>query len=123
MKVASVIVKLTKNHHVHKHGVTPIEALILAAEHNVNSQGDPLEVMAGTEKDVPKLGEVNWTEDAEIARLKRLYAPAKVAILKEIRTLPTSFADAIGKGKDITMPGSGFASAPNATVLSQTHLK
>jgi len=116
MKTATIIVKLTKDHHVRKSGVTPIETMILAAEHNINSKGDPIEVVA-----VDKT-EVTRTEDEEISRLKRLYAPGKIAMLKEVRQLPTDFADAVTKGKEITMPG-GLSSQPKASVIASTPLK
>lgn len=41
---------LTKDNHVHKKGVTPIEALYLVAEHHRNAGGNPIVVEPGSEK-------------------------------------------------------------------------
>lgn len=49
MKKADCIVKLSKDHEVILSGVTPIEALILVAEHHKNVGGNPVEVVKGTE--------------------------------------------------------------------------
>lgn len=117
MKTATVIVKLTKDHHVVKHGVTPIQALLLAAAHNIPSKGDPLEVVAGTEKDLDKR-----SEDDELARLRGIYPSPIVNLLKDIRELPKDFPDAITKGKGLTMPG-GLASQPKASVIASATLK
>lgn len=116
MKTATVIVKLTKDHHVHRAGVTPIEALILAAEHNIKSGSDPLEVVKGTEKEVTR------TEDEEILRLRGRYVKSKVDVLKDFRQLPTTFEDAIEKGKGVTMPSGSLASQPTAAVIASATL-
>lgn len=44
MKEANVLLSLSKDHQVHLKGVTPIEALLLAAEHHANAGGNPLQV-------------------------------------------------------------------------------
>ena len=51
MKQAQIILHLSKEHSVPKNGVTPIEAMILTAEHHRNYGGNPIEVMPGTEED------------------------------------------------------------------------
>ncbi len=51
MKQASCTVKLNKDHEVVVNNVTPIEALLLVAEHHKNVGGNPVEVVKGTEKE------------------------------------------------------------------------
>lgn len=51
MKQTSIILHLSKEHSVPKKGVTPIEALILVAEHHRNYGGNPIEIIPGTEED------------------------------------------------------------------------
>lgn len=59
MKRANIELKLSKDHSVHKSNVTPLEAMILTAEHHKNAGGDPITVdeasvsETGTDVEVP----------------------------------------------------------------------
>lgn len=44
MKQANILLKLSKDHEVHLTGVTPIEVLLLTAEHHKNAGGAPVVV-------------------------------------------------------------------------------
>ena len=117
MKTATIELRLTKNHHVHKTNITPIECMLLAAEHNVNSQGDPIGPVENV-KDVPKVQvlsesgkmvEADWTDDLEIRRLRGIYGD-KVKRLDSVRQLPKEYDGpngAIAMGKAMTSPQSG----------------
>ncbi len=52
MKQATVTIKLSKDQDVVRENVTPIEALLLTAEHHRNVGGSPIEVHKDTIKDV-----------------------------------------------------------------------
>lgn len=51
MKQANIVLHLSKEHSVIKKNVTPIEVLILVAEHHRNNGGNPVELITGTESD------------------------------------------------------------------------
>jgi hypothetical protein len=140
MKTASVTVRITDKHSVIKHRVTPIEVLLLAAEHKAAAGSDgPIvidkssikdekeyvsnEVAVVMSKGVEKPVVVPWTEDNELLRLRRHYSPAKLAIFKEVRQLPTDFDDAIRKGTGLESPTTGTAAQPGASVLGKTEIK
>jgi hypothetical protein len=140
MKVATVTVRITDKHHVVKHGVTPLEVLLLAAEHKAAAGSDgPIVIHKDSIKDVKdfvknqnavemskgveKPEVVPWTEDNELLRLRRFYSPQKLAIFKEIRQLPTDFEDAIRKGMGVESPASGTSAQPGASVLGATVVK
>jgi hypothetical protein len=94
MKQANITLKLTKDHHIHKVGVTPIEVTLLAALHGANNTGEnPVDV---DEKSIADTPDKDRTEDQEINRLHRRYGRVAVdSILGKIRQLPKDFS----KGK------------------------
>jgi hypothetical protein len=106
MKKASITLKLTKDHHVFLHGVTPMEVTVLSGLHAKNNTNEnPVEVdektIADTGATVMKDGKPtfvadNRDEDAELGRLRRKYGRAVVdSIIGGIKNLPKDFA----KGK------------------------
>lgn len=118
MKTATIELRLTKNHHIHKTNITPIECMLLASEHNINSGGDPVAVEKGSVKEVKQVKvrneegvmvDTDWTEDLEIRRLRGIYGN-KVDRLTSVRTLPTDYEGpngAVSMGKALTSPQSG----------------
>ncbi len=104
---ANAVVKLSKEHEVALNGITPIEALLLVAEHHKNVGGNPVEVDKATIKEVspPR------TIDDELNRLRGKYAQAKVrAIANEVKELPSTFEKAIELGTRITLPSQSMSS-------------
>lgn len=63
MKEATITLKLTKDHEVTKTKVTPIEAMLLVAEHHKNAGGNPVTVHKETIKECHSLAEEEY--DAE----------------------------------------------------------
>lgn len=61
---------LTKDNHVHKKGVTPIEALYLVAEHHKNVGGNPIIVEAGSEKNTGHFEDQVYEEDEDFVEVK-----------------------------------------------------
>lgn len=102
MKQATIHLRLSKEASVHKHNVTPIEALLLVAEHHKNAGGNPVEVDKATIKDTPD----KRTIDDELRRLRTIYHAAKVkSLLTEIKDLPTEdFEKAVKLGIDLVLP-------------------
>lgn len=115
MKQATVVVKLTKDNSVPVKAVTPIELLLLVADHHIKAGGEKPEVLKET------ITEVKRTEDEELTRLRTKYQAAKVAVLKDVRQLPTEFDDAINKGMALVMPQQS-ASNPQAAVVGTAKL-
>lgn len=134
MLEASVLLYLSKDHTITRHHVTPIEATLLVAEHQPNVGKCPIEVIAGTIKELPEIkttekklvkvgtkkegeNEVDVmkekvveitrsrTDDEELDRLRQRYAPNKVqAVASSAKQLPTTFEDAFALGGKISMP-------------------
>ncbi len=112
MKEANVIVHLDKNTSVHRAAVTPLEALLLTAEHHKNVGADVIIVDKDTIKEIvveeTKDGKVvkrSRTDDEEIARLKSRYNNNKIrAVLAEVRTIPDDFEKAKATGLSIVLP-------------------
>jgi hypothetical protein len=109
--------------------VTPIEVLLLVAEHHKNNGGCPVEVQKDTVTEVktevevmegtpPKVVKklVDRTDDDELGRLRARYGKAKVkALLSEVRTLPKDFDEALKKGIELVLPSSAtFAESGKA---------
>lgn len=128
MKEATVMVKLSKDQESIKKHVTPIEAMILCAEHQANVKDVPVTVLKETITDVTTLVEkevdnphkpgskrmdlvrekTTRTLDQELDRLRAIYGRVKVkALLSEVRDLPLEdFEGAIKRGMQITLPSS-----------------
>jgi len=129
MKEATVIVKLSKDNQVTKFHVTPIEAMLLTAEHH-RAVGD-VPVVLVNEKEVTETTmlveeEVDnphkpgtkrrdlvrkpakRTVDDELDRLRSIYGRKKVDVLSsQVRDLPTEdFKVAIDKGMKLSLPSS-----------------
>jgi len=135
MKQASILLHLDKSgHSVPRHEVTPIEAILLVAEHHKNAGGNPVEVIKDTVKDCPlvvtrvkkmvKTGEkkegdktIDITEereteekrgrtaDEELNRLRSRYAAAKVdALSTRVREFPDDFEKAVQLGLQLSLP-------------------
>src|SRR5437660_12000323 len=127
MKEATVLIKLSKDNHVQKKHVTPIEAVLLVEEHH-RSVGDvpvevldtPTETTRLAEKEVdnphkPGSKRIDLIREAdkrsiddELNRLRFTYGRVKVkALLSEVRDLPVEdFKKAIELGMKITLPSS-----------------
>ncbi len=120
MKEATVTLKLTKDHEVHKYNVTPVEAMLLVSEHHKAAGGCPVEVDKATIKDVlvvdlDKDGKTKFrarTIDEELDRLRTKYDPKKVgALSSQVREIPVDdFVKALEMGIKIAMPDQKFAS-------------
>ena len=96
MKEASVVVHLSKDHNVVKHHITPLEALLLVAEHNRNYGACPVEIIEGTEVEVTR------SDNDELVRLRGKYHKTKVQKVKESTAeVPKSFAEALKLGMGI----------------------
>ena len=114
MKEATVTVHLDKNTSVQRSNVTPIEAVLLTAEHHKNVGGDVIEVHKDSVKDIVveetkdgKAVKRSRTDDEEIQRLKQRYNGAKIkAMLTEVRTFPEDFDKAKQAGLNIVLPNS-----------------
>ena len=114
MKEATIILNLSKEgHHVTKANVTPVEALLLVAEHHRNVGGNPIEVVKDTVKDVTtkKDGkDVARTDDEELARLRGKYPAGKIkALLTEVKHFPDTFEKAIELGTGLQLPSGAIA--------------
>ncbi len=127
VKEATVLVKLSKDNHVQKKHVTPVEVVLLVAEHH-RSVGDmpvevldtPVEVTRLVEKEVdnphkPGTKRVDLvrettkrTIDEELNRLRNIYGRVKVkTLLSEVRDIPTEdFKKAMEIGMNVTLPSS-----------------
>jgi hypothetical protein len=128
MKEATILLKLSKDHSVTRHNVTPIEVMILCAEHQANVKDVPVEV---DEKSITEVTEVTQKEvenphkpgtkrmdlvrvpskrslDDELDRLRARYGSAKVKVLlAEVRDIPQDdFKAAIARGMKLTLPSS-----------------
>jgi len=57
-----------------------------------------------------------------VSSLRRIYVASKVDILQRFRALPTTFEDAIAKGKEVTTPGSLSSANPSAGIISTTKM-
>ena len=101
MKTANVVLKLSKDHEVPLSGVTPIEALLLTAEHHRNVGGCPVEI---DEKSISE--KKDWTIDDELNRLKRKYATNKIKALSEIRDLNVDYKKALELGIGLIIPSN-----------------
>ena len=100
MKTASIVLMLSKDHHVPLNNVTPIQTLLLVAEHHKNCGGCPIDI-----KDVTNVKDVTRTTDQECDRLRTIYAAKKVdAVLNQVRDLPDDFAKALERGIKVAMP-------------------
>jgi hypothetical protein len=128
MKTADVVVHLSKEMNVLKKGVTPIEALLLTAEHHKNVGGPVIDGEAADKvavevadpvldtegKQVMKDGKPvtkTRTDDEEIDRLRVKYRAAKVkAVLTEVKNFPTDFKTACAKGVQVVLPSSPLSS-------------
>lgn len=129
---ASIELSLSKDHTIIRHNVTPIEALLLTAEHHKNAGGSPIRVIGTpveietkrfetqkvktgtrkegdgmvdvfTEKKVDVIG--TRSDDDELNRLRSRYAYNKVqAVANSCKVLPTTFEKAIEMGVGISMP-------------------
>jgi hypothetical protein len=124
MKQADVVVHLSKDLNVSKRNVTPLEALLLTAEHHRNVGGPVIDsdaadkaakdiadpVRDGDGKPVVKDGKPVTqarNDDDELDRLRAIYGQAKVkAILTEVKNFPTDFKSACEKGVKIVLPSS-----------------
>lgn len=116
MKQASITLKLAKHgHDVYLKGVTPLEAMLLVAEHHRNSGEEPIVVdqASVTEAmvDVKDAKGVTTkrprTEQEEIDRLRTKYAAKKVtAILAAQRDFPADFVKAVEAGVKVVIPNS-----------------
>lgn len=105
MKQANVLLKLSKDHEVHLSNVTPIEALLLTAEHHKNAGGNPLTLDETSIKDVTR------TEDEELSRLRHKYPSSKLKVLTtEVRNFPTDFKQATEKGVNLALPSGSLSS-------------
>lgn len=116
MKQATITLKLSKEHDVIKHHVTPLEALLLTAEHHRNFGGCPVEVHKDTITDVTvdvkdKDGKVTGkkvverTFDEELDRLRGKYAVNKVnAVSAVLKEMPATFEAALERGVKIVLP-------------------
>lgn len=119
MKQASIMLHLSKDTCYPKHGVTPIEAMIMTALHHPNKGDAPVVVEKDTVKDVPD----KRTNDQELDRLRGIYGVAKVnAVLAQVRDLPETFEQAQERGLKIAIPTGALSSNPNAGVASSTKL-
>lgn len=115
MKQANVIVKLSKDHEVHLKGVTPLEAMLLTAEHHKNAGGNPIDV---DEKSIEEIvvkeqgkPDRTRTEDEELARLRTKYPANKLKVITtEVRNFPTDFKDATAKGVNLALPSGSLSS-------------
>lgn len=58
MKQANILLKLSKDHEVHLKGVTPVEAMLLTAEHHKNAGGNPVVVDETSIEDTHNLIEI-----------------------------------------------------------------
>ncbi len=121
MKEATVLLHLSKDHQVLKNQVTPIEAMILVAEHQKNVGGTPIkiedvtnvqEIVIEVETEDPKTkakvkSKGTRSEDSELDRLRVRYTEKKVNhITSTVRQLPTTFEEAIKIGLT-KQPASG----------------
>ena len=131
MKQANITLKLSKDAEVHLTNVTPIEALLLVAEHHKNCGGNPVEIVPGTVKDIviptegtPAIPEVkdavgkvtqigvaavpagvrSRTNDEEIDRLRAKYHFKKLDQIAQVRDLPDTFEKAIERGIKLLLP-------------------
>lgn len=80
MKQASVHLKLNKNNTVHRHNVTPIEALLLVSEHHKLVGDNPVEVNKGTIAEAVTVDEVGPPELKEKEVLNAMGAIVRPAI-------------------------------------------
>lgn len=121
MKEATILLKLTKDHEVHKTNVTPVEAMLLVSEHHKAAGGCPIEVDKSTIKDIVvseskdakgNVVKVSRTVDEELDRLRGKYNSKKVGALSaQVRDIPTDdFDKALAMGVKIAMPDNKFAS-------------
>lgn len=139
MKQATITLLLSKDHSVIKTEVTPIEAMLLCAEHHKNAGGCPVEVHKETVKDTPGVlktvmkkvskgkqvidgkpteifEEVEEQEQSprsnneELARLRGKYSPKKVAAIAAAGDLPSTFEEALKLGVGIVIPTGGAIS-------------
>lgn len=120
MKEATILLKLTKDNDVHKHNVTPVEAMLLVSEHHRAAGGNPVTVLKETVKDIvvetkDEKGVVKKgtrSVDEELDRLRGKYNSKKIGVLSsQVRDIPTDdFEKALSMGIKIAMPESKFAS-------------
>lgn len=117
MKEATILLRLTKDQEVVKNHVTPIEAMLLAAEHHKNSGGSPIEVMKDTVVDIVVDGKDkdgkptkrSRTTDEELDRLRTKYAAVKVdAILTKVKDMPETYEAALERGMKFVMPSQSL---------------
>jgi hypothetical protein len=121
MKQAHITLKLTKDHEVHLKDVTPIEALLLAAEHNRNVGGQPVEVETATIKECGTMvkdakGVEKFTPrtvDEELDRLKLKYAPGKIKAVRDqvsdLVSLADDYVKALDRGMKVVAAKGGFS--------------
>lgn len=119
MKEATATIKLSKEHEVIRHGITPIEAMLLCAEHHLNVGACPVEIHEKTVKDIVvdtgtlKDGKPvtrTRTTDEELDRLRERYANNKVdTLLTKVRDFPEDFAKALERGIKISLPSNKMA--------------
>lgn len=118
---------LTKDHTVYRHGVTPLEALVLTAEHHRNAGGvvinaefadknateiaDPVFDAEGKQQVKDGKGVTkSRTDDEEINRLRMRYGANKMkAVMSEVRTIPTTYKEAVQKGVQLVLPSSALS--------------
>lgn len=115
MKEATIVLKLTKDHEVIKTNVTPVEAMLLVAEHHGRAGGNPVTVDKATIKEISIPGEPGKdgkpttrtrTVDEELDRLRTKYNSAKVSALSgQVKDIPTEdFDKAVERGIKIALP-------------------
>lgn len=107
MLQCTCVVRLSKDHEVPRTGVTPIEAMLLVAEHNKNVGSSPIDVEEIT--DVKPIAD-NRTIDQELDRLRARYGSGKVkALISEVREMPTTFEAAVERGIKISLPSGAIS--------------
>lgn len=132
---ASITLLLYPGHSVEKHKVTPLEALLLTAEHHKNAGGNPITVHPGTEKQIvvkkpvtkpvsqgQKMVDGKLTEqfldteveeigtrtnNEEYARLRTKYHEKKVRAVIGAGDPPATFKEALEQGIGLQIPTGG----------------
>lgn len=124
MKEATIALSISKEHTYAKSNITPIEAMLLVAEHHKNFGDNPVKVDKDSIKEIVVQREVEKevtegsskvkrmviekstrTTDEELDRLRGKYANGKVeALMAKVRDMPDTFEAAIERGLKITLP-------------------
>ena len=114
MKIASAEVYMSKELSVLKSNITPIEALLLTAEHHQSYGKEPVIV---DEKSVKDTGDKR-TLDQEFERLRGIYGNQKVqTIMNSFKEFPDDFDKAIKAGLKVSLRKPGLSTI-STTVLA-----